>query len=119
MTGERLGRATGFGDGARESQADPFQPRMKVAPHFGLATEEMRHTGDIGDKPVRAVARHHWRIATCPPSEACQCPCFLCEIGAPGDQLGADGAGIGRRHAGMQSACLGGRVQAMHMIGIP
>ena len=119
MAGERLGCATGFGDGARESQADPFQPRMKVAPHFGLAAEEMRHAGDIGDKPVRAVPRHHRRITPCPPSEACQCRRFPCKIGGPGDQLGADGAGIGRRHARVQSARLGGLVQTMHMIGVP
>jgi hypothetical protein len=78
----------------------------------------MWHARDVGHQPINTIGRHHRGIEPGPSAERGQGCSFAGEVGRAGRKIGADGAGIGHRHAARQAPGRSRWVQTMQVIGI-
>ena len=106
------------GNGADRRQTCAFQAGLQILAQIRFAAKQMWDPRDIGHQPIAAITRDYRRVATGPAAQADKGRRFTRKVCGPRCKIGANRAGIGKRHAAVQPACGSGKAHTMQMIGI-
>ena len=104
VAGERMRATQGLGQSKPRGKACALEPCSHVGKQRLLATEEMRHAGDVEPEPVIAVGIQCRAVAARGPAgEIEQSVLILLRRGGKGEESGADGARIGEAEAQIET----------------